>query len=108
MRRIISRSIAAAALAGGLALLPPLAGAAVAGPATSSALASRGCERPYYDVSDNRVHVFCTGPGIADLHVKCLPGIWRDAQTNITNNGRVELSLGCGVFAIWDYYAELS
>ncbi|MFI7687480.1 hypothetical protein ACIBQ6_00335 [Nonomuraea sp. NPDC049655] len=82
------------------------ASASTVSTASTASSLSGSCAAPYVG-SDNRVHVFCTGPGTADLHVQCAGIWWRDAQTNITNSGQVELALGCGWSPITSYYAEI-
>ncbi|GGT25366.1 hypothetical protein ACFFV7_29775 [Nonomuraea spiralis] len=106
----MNRLLATLALVGsvGLSLYGGSATASASAVSTASAAGSLSgsCEAPYIG-SDNRVHVFCTGPGIADLHVQCAWAWWRDAQTNIIDNGRAELALGCGWSPITSYYAEI-
>ncbi|MEU1393181.1 MULTISPECIES: hypothetical protein [unclassified Nonomuraea] len=106
----MNRPLATLAVVGsvGLSLYGGSAAASASTVSTASTAGSLSgsCAAPYIG-SDNRVHVFCTGPGIAELHVQCAWSRWRDAQTNITNNGQAELALGCGWSPITSYYAEI-
>jgi hypothetical protein len=107
----MKRLVTALALAGSTAVALYASSAPATAASTSALTAATAaqtfCEPSYYDPTDNRIHVFCTGPGFAELHVDCFPFIWRDAGTNIIGNGRIELALGCGADAIISHYAEI-
>ncbi|MFI6793157.1 hypothetical protein ACIBG4_38105 [Nonomuraea sp. NPDC050383] len=113
----MKRLVTALALAGSTAVAlyassAPATAASTSAPtaAKTAKAANTSCDPTYYDSTDQRIHVFCTGPGFAELHIKCWPAttVWRDAGVNIVTPGaRTELSMGCGIFPILDSYAEI-